>query len=103
MDNKKTQMSNKYILFLPAARASLQASSISIFIVGFSYAIVSPTTTNLSTAKLTACPTLSRALACLSELTETPEGGRLNSRKFTKFDILNVFMCLCVCVISYFD
>lgn len=42
--------------FIPAVRASLQASYISCLISGLSSAIVSPTVTNRSTAKLTDCP-----------------------------------------------
>lgn len=42
---------------LPAALASLQASYMSCLISGLSSAIVSPTVTNRSTAKFTACPT----------------------------------------------
>lgn len=47
---------SKYIKIIPAARASLHASYISCFISGLSSAIVSPTVTKRSTAKLTDCP-----------------------------------------------
>lgn len=57
----------KYNFFyLPAALASLHASYMSFFISGLSSAIVSPTVTNLSTAKLTACPTRPMALSVRS-------------------------------------
>jgi len=52
---------------LPAARASLQASYISSLISRLSSAIVSPTVTNLSTARFTACPTRATALRLRSE------------------------------------
>lgn len=54
--------------FSPAALASLQASYMSCLISGLSSAIVSPTVTNLSTAKLTACPTRPIARSVRSEV-----------------------------------
>lgn len=51
---------------LPAARASLHASYMSCFISGLSSAIVSPTVTKRSTAKLTDCPIRSITLSVRS-------------------------------------
>lgn len=56
-----------FIRFLPATLASLHASYMSCLISGLSSAIVSPTVTNLSTAKFTAWPTLATARRLRSE------------------------------------
>lgn len=54
-------------MLLPATLASLHASYMSCLISGLSSAIVSPTVTNLSTAKFTAWPTLATARRLRSE------------------------------------
>lgn len=51
----------------PASLALLHAWYMSSLISGFPSAIVSPTVTNLSTARFTACPTLATARRLLSE------------------------------------
>lgn len=67
----------------PAALASLHASYISFLISGLSSAIVSPTVTNRSTAKFTACPTREIARKVRSVVV----CGRVSERCETKFDI----------------
>lgn len=52
---------------LPASLALLHAWYMSSLISGFPSAMVSPTVTNLSTARFTACPTLATARRLLSE------------------------------------
>lgn len=61
---------NANIFCSPAARASLQASYISCLISRLSSAIVSPTVTNRSTAKLTACPTRPIARSVRSDVAD---------------------------------
>lgn len=58
---------SQMLLHLPATLASLHASYMSCLISGLSSAIVSPTVTNLSTAKFTAWPTLATARKLRSE------------------------------------
>jgi len=55
------------VLYLPAILVSLHASYMFCLISGLSSAIVSPTVTNLSTAKFTAWPTLATARKLRSE------------------------------------
>ena len=64
------EIMNTYYIFSPAARASLQASYISCLISRLSSAIVSPTVTNRSTAKLTACPTRPIARSVRSDVAD---------------------------------
>ena len=54
------------VAHLPACLASKQVSHMSVRNSGFSSPIDSPTVTNLSTAKLTASPTLASARAVFS-------------------------------------
>lgn len=82
-DIKRYLYSFTTVRYSPAALASLHASYISFLISGLSSAIVSPTVTNRSTAKFTACPTREMARRVRSVVV----CGRVSERCETKFDI----------------